>query len=121
MISKMKEVGKMSPQKEQIAIFFSEEELKKVTELKEKSGMSYKAILNKALNFYLDNDLPYIKSQYIFYSTIGAERKKRKQIRIDDETNQRLSDFCLQNKYSNSSVAAQAIIAFIREKGKDYI
>lgn len=111
----------MSLPKEQVAVFFSEEEIKKVTELKEKSGMSYKAILNKALTYYLENDLPYIKSQYIFYSTIGAERKKRKQIRLDNETNQLLSDFCLQNNYSNSSVAAQAILAFINDKGDDFI
>lgn len=111
----------MSLPKEQVAVFFSEEELKKVTELKEKSGMSYKAILHKALIYYLENDLPYIKSQYIFYSTIGAERKKRKQIRLDNETNQLLSDFCLQNNYSNSSVAAQAIFAFINDKGDDFI
>ena len=106
----------MSLPKEQVAVFFSEEELKKVTELKEKSGMSYKAILHKALTYYLENDLPYIKSQYIFYSTIGAERKKRKQIRLDSETNKLLSDFCTQNNYSKDVYKRQMYDFFHRQQ-----
>ena len=59
----------MSLPKEQVAVFFSEEELKKVTELKEKSGMSYKAILNKALTYYLENDLPSVSYTHLTLPT----------------------------------------------------
>ena len=56
-----------------------------------------------------------------FILLLALKEKKRKQIRLDNETNQLLSDFCLQNNYSNSSVAAQAILAFINDKGDDFI
>lgn len=96
-------------------VFFSESELKELSEFKEISGMSFKAILQKAFNYYIKHDLPYIKNRYIFYASIGQERKKRKAIGVSDQLNSELTAFCKQNNYSKSSVAAQAILAFIRK------
>ncbi len=96
-------------------VFFSENELKELSDYKESSGMSFKAILEKAFDYYIKNDLPYIKSQYIFYATIGQERKQRKGIGISDQLNNELTEFCNQHNYSKSAVAAQAILAYIRK------
>ena len=96
-------------------VFFTDNELKELTDYKIKSGMSYVAILKKAFDYYTANDLPYIKSDYIFYSKIGQERKQRKGIGISAELNNELTEFCNKHNYSKSAVAAQAILAFIRK------
>lgn len=96
-------------------VFFSESELKELSDYKEESGMSFKAILQKAFDYYLEHDLPFIKNQYIFYASIGQERKQRKAIGISDQLNSELTTFCKQNNYSKSAVAAQAILAYIRK------
>ena len=97
-----------------VNVFFSNNEMELLSKYKDESGMSFKAILKKALDYYFKNDIPYIKSQYIFYSTIGLERKKRKTIRLDEVTSKKLYDFCEKNNYSFSSVSAQAILAYVK-------
>lgn len=97
-----------------LQVFFSESELDELKAYKEETGMSFKAILQKAFDYYIEEKLPYTKSQYIFYATIGQNRKKRKGIGVSDQLYSRISDFCNENNYKQSAVAAQAILAYIR-------
>lgn len=103
----------------QIQSFFSPDELNLLEQFKNDTGMTYRAILEKAIDYYLQNDLPYIQSEYIRWCSLGKERKKRKNLNRSEETLKKLSIFCIANNYSLSSVAAQAIVAYVNAKSKE--
>lgn len=101
---------------ESLRVFFTDDELKEVEEFKKDSGMTFKAITIKAIDYFKNNNIPYIKSDYIFYSNIGKSRKKPKSIGLPKSLDLELSEYCEKNSYTKSAVAAQAILAYIRDK-----
>lgn len=85
-----------------VKAYFSNNEWNIIENFKEKSGMTYKAIAQKALDYTIANDdFEYVKNEYVFYEKVGGTPRIKKSLALSKDTNTALSEYCKEKNTLN--------------------
>lgn len=106
---------------ERVQLYLTKSEVQEYEDFKKLSGMTYKAFVSKAIEYYLAPSSPYLnESVKPAYQYNERKGKIRKNPPITDKAYERLTYYCALHDFSISSVAERAIFVYIRDK-KDMI